>query len=265
MFTNLVESSSHAGEFKRRGSFFLFTTITYAVLFAVAGVLSIYAYDAQLKEPASEITMLSPIDFAPPQPTSQVRPAAADNVSRNNSNQAERREAFANVDEPTIVPKNVSADPPTSPPVPRGVPFTIGNRDTDPANAGRVPGSGGANGAGVSTTDPVIDVGTPPIPPPVEKRVPKVLRKSILNGEAISLPKPAYPPIAKQIRAQGAVTVQVLVDESGRVVSAKVVNGNPVLAPAAQRAAMQAKFSPTMLGDQPVKVSGVITYNFVLQ
>jgi hypothetical protein len=43
MFTNLIESSSHAKEFKRRGSFLLFTTGTYVMLFVVTGVVSIYA------------------------------------------------------------------------------------------------------------------------------------------------------------------------------------------------------------------------------
>jgi protein TonB len=87
----------------------------------------------------------------------------------------------------------------------------------------------------------------------------------VLNSQALSLPKPPYPPIAKQLRIQGVVNVQVLIDESGRVVSAKAVLGNPALMHAAQQAAMQARFSPTMLGEQAVKVSGVITYNFVLQ
>ena len=69
MFNNLIESSSHRDELKRRGSYFLFTTATYLVLFAVAGVLSIYAYDARLEEPPIEIVMVSPLDYQPPAPT----------------------------------------------------------------------------------------------------------------------------------------------------------------------------------------------------
>ena len=38
----------------------------------------------------------------------------------------------------------------------------------------------------------------------------------------------------------------------------------PLLILEAQKAAYQARFSPTMIGEQPVKVSGVITYNFIL-
>jgi TonB family protein len=71
--------------------------------------------------------------------------------------------------------------------------------------------------------------------------------------------------MARQIRLQGAVNVQVLIDETGKVISAKAVSGHPLLIVAAQQAAMQARFSPTIVGEQPVKVSGVITYNFVMQ
>ena len=87
----------------------------------------------------------------------------------------------------------------------------------------------------------------------------------MLASKAISLPQPLYPPIAKQIRAQGPVNVQILIDEQGKVISAQAVSGHPTLTGAAREAAMRARFSPTMLNGQPVKVQGVITYNFVLQ
>jgi len=41
------------------------------------------------------------------------------------------------------------------------------------------------------------------------------------------------------------------------------VSGHPLLRGAAEQAARGARFSPTLLSGQPVKVSGVITYNFV--
>jgi protein TonB len=85
----------------------------------------------------------------------------------------------------------------------------------------------------------------------------------VLNGKATSLPKPAYPPAARAVRASGAVSVQVLIDENGNVVSASAVSGHALLKAAAVQAARGAKFSPTKLSGQPVKVSGIITYNFV--
>jgi protein TonB len=87
----------------------------------------------------------------------------------------------------------------------------------------------------------------------------------VLNGKAISKPQPPYPAIAKAARAAGTVTVQITVDEQGNVISATATSGHPLLRQAAAQAARQARFSPTLLSGQPVKVSGVITYNFVLQ
>ncbi|HEY0170342.1 MAG TPA: TonB family protein [Pyrinomonadaceae bacterium] len=87
----------------------------------------------------------------------------------------------------------------------------------------------------------------------------------ILNGKALSKPAPAYPPAAKAAGVQGTVTVSVVLDESGNVLKAEAQSGPRVLRDAAVAAARQARFSPTRLSGQPMKVSGVITYNFVLQ
>jgi TonB family protein len=92
-----------------------------------------------------------------------------------------------------------------------------------------------------------------------------VISGGVLNARAVSKPQPAYPPIAKVARAQGVVTVQVLVDECGCVTSAKAVSGHPLLQQAAVQAAEQAKFVPTYLHGQPMIVEGVLTYNFVLE
>jgi TonB family protein len=93
----------------------------------------------------------------------------------------------------------------------------------------------------------------------------KVVSGGVLNGKAVSKPQPEYPPIARAAGASGTVAVQILVDEKGKVVSASAVSGHPLLQQAAVAAAREARFSPTLLSGQPVKVSGVVTYNFVLQ
>lgn len=85
----------------------------------------------------------------------------------------------------------------------------------------------------------------------------------VLNGKARSLPAAAYPPAALAVRAAGAVNVQVLVDEKGDVVSAAAVSGHPLLRVAALEAAKKATFAPTLLNGVPIKVSGVLVYNFV--
>ncbi|HKB64254.1 MAG TPA: TonB family protein [Pyrinomonadaceae bacterium] len=90
-----------------------------------------------------------------------------------------------------------------------------------------------------------------------------VISGGVMNGKAISLPRPDYPPIARSAHASGTVVVQVVIDETGDVVAAHAVAGHPLLQAASVAAARQAKFSPTKLCGEPVKVTGVITYNFV--
>lgn len=87
----------------------------------------------------------------------------------------------------------------------------------------------------------------------------------VINGRAISKPAPPYPIIAKVARAKGTVAVRVVVNEQGDVVSAWAASGHPLLQAVAVEAASQAKFTPTTLSGNPVKVAGIITYNFVLE
>jgi periplasmic protein TonB len=265
MFSNLIESSSHVREFKRRGSFILFTTLTYALLFVITGVVSILAYDAKLQDQNLEIvTLISPQDI--PQP--DVAPAAQPEHPRNTNNNEnvrvpERAVAMLSVNHPESVPETISAAPNRNLPLPdRGIAIITG-RDLNPTSPG---GSGPASGTGRQIAQPsqVINITEPPPPPDIPKPAPKVVSKGVITSQAISLPKPVYPPIAKQMGIQGTVSIQVLVDEHGIVLSAKTLSGHPFLTSEAQKAALRARFSPTMLGDQPVKVSGVITYNFVL-
>jgi protein TonB len=265
MFNNLIESTSHSGEFKRRGSFVLFTTVTYVVLFVIAGVVSIYAYDARLSDPSTELELIS---YVPLQPDTPVPEPVRNRPSNPPAGAAEgprstRPVLIDRTDNPLNVPVNTSA---VASPVPPAHPGTVlGPAVLEPAGSGSNRNGGDPNGSGSGN---VIVVRAPdpppaPTPAPTPKRV--ITSPTVLNSRALSLPKPPYPPIAKQMRIQGMVNVQVLIDESGRVISAKAVLGNPALTHAAQQAAMQARFSPTMLGEQPVKVSGVITYNFILQ
>ncbi len=84
----------------------------------------------------------------------------------------------------------------------------------------------------------------------------------VVNGKATMLAQPIYPPAAKAVGANGAVSVQVLIDEEGNVISAMAVSGHPLLKAAAAEAARRSKFKPTVLSGVPVKISGVIIYNF---
>ncbi|MCA1616689.1 MAG: TonB family protein [Acidobacteria bacterium] len=98
--------------------------------------------------------------------------------------------------------------------------------------------------------------------PPPPTGTGAVISGGVINGKAVSKPAPAYPAVARAARAAGVVTVEVVVDEKGRVASARAVSGHPLLRASAEAAARQARFSPTLLSGHPVKVRGVLTYNF---
>jgi TonB family protein len=94
---------------------------------------------------------------------------------------------------------------------------------------------------------------------------PSIVSGGVLNSKAIKKPAPEYPGGAKAAGQQGTVVVQLTVDEGGNVAEAKAVSGPPLLKAAAEKAALGATFKPVKLCGRPVKVSGVVTYNFVLQ
>jgi protein TonB len=101
-------------------------------------------------------------------------------------------------------------------------------------------------------------------PPPAPRTILKPVSGGVLNGTALSLPAPVYPDAAKRLRMSGVVMVEVIVDETGKVISAEATSGPPALREVAVQAALRARFSPTKLSGQPVKVSGSINYKFAL-
>lgn len=90
-----------------------------------------------------------------------------------------------------------------------------------------------------------------------------VVEGEVINGKVISKPMPDYPRIAKDQKLSGIVVVSIIVDESGKVIDAEAFCGHTLLAQASVEAARKARFTPTLLAGKPVKVSGVITYNFI--
>ena len=262
MFDNLVESSSHKKDISRKGSFIVVTALIYGVLMVAFFVAGILWYDAHLAEQELELTTLVapvPVPQQQKQPEQQKQEAKPTKVEQNVD---VRRELIADVAESRVPPKEISAKASDVPPVRAGVVTRLGSSDTN-ANAPMPAGPGSGTVTTAPTKVVIADEPPPPAPTPTPRTAP--ISGGVLNGKAISLPKPQYPPIARAAHAAGTVVVQVLIDENGNVVSAKAVSGHPLLQAVAAAAARQAKFSPTKLSGQPVKVSGMIQYNFVAQ
>lgn len=280
MFHNLIESGSHVREIKRRGSFFAGAFVFYMGLLAVAGVVSIYAYNAQLDDRNLdlEVTLMRFPPVQTPDRAPEPRTAAQPSAARAGRPQMVQRTEIS-IQNPNLAGRQVARA--ETPEVTPRVPVMLGDRNFTPGTIS-LPTDGNAHGDGNNAGTPAG--GPPRILTPVDEEVPErvvkretpppappappkkiVVTSTVLSSKVISKPSPPYPKIARDAHAQGPVSVQILVDEQGRVISAQATSGHPLLRQAAAQAALQARFTPTILNGQPVKISGIITYNFVLQ
>ena len=158
--------------------------------------------------------------------------------------------------------------------VPKSSPNSNNTNKTSPSLPGAMPNAAdklsGLGSAELTsgTTDSNVEATTVNIesepPPPTPRPMLKPVSGGVLNGIALSLPAPIYPENARRLRTAGIVTVEVVVDETGKVISAVATSGPALLKDVAVQAALRARFSPTKLSGQPVKVSGLINYKFAL-
>ena len=93
----------------------------------------------------------------------------------------------------------------------------------------------------------------------------KEIVQGVEPGRALELRKPEYPAIARAAHASGTVQVQVLIDVDGTVIAAASISGHPLLQAASVEAARNTRFSVTKVNGEPVKVTGMLTYNFISQ
>jgi TonB family protein len=136
---------------------------------------------------------------------------------------------------------------------------TSGNANPPVSNPVNKPATD-TSGTGSAEVKPE-PVAAPPAPKPITRPV----SGGVLNGSALSLPPPRYPEMARRSRAGGLVVVEVVIDETGKVISAKATDGPAIFYTEATEAAKRAKFSPTKLSGVPVKVTGIIKYNFSVE
>jgi len=265
MFDKLIVSEPEGADLKSRRNYFLVSSLVVGALFLTAVVFSIFAADYNIGSEGFEMSeLIAPVVAIPqtePEPPRQTAP-----TDPTSSSLPIRQVNMQNLNENPFVPKGVSAVPNTQQARPNTA-FDIGPVNTNPGPAvGSGRDTGPIEGPALTASVPrEVEREPVPEPPPIrEAPAPPAAPKSlgVINGMAISLPKPNYPAAAQAVNVQGKVDVQVLIDETGRVISAKAVSGNGMLKSAAEQAARNARFSPTYLSKVPVKVTGVIVYNF---
>jgi TonB family protein len=277
MLDQLVESKSGGRENRTRGGYLLTTFVLIVGLFFSAVLWSLFAKDLRMGSGSLDVsTLVAPIAESAPAPVQKEEKIEQTNQAK--SVKATRQTNMLRIDENPIVPKSISLVPNTQKSRPNGN-FQIA---PDVLEGGGLPSGnteretvGSGSGAGIRMNQPlpsenVAKIEPPPAlrKPPIEltpKPKPKIQSLGVVNGKAKFLPKPVYSAAAKAIKATGDVNVQVTIDVQGNVVSANAASGHPLLRAEAERAARSAKFDPTFLSNQPVKVSGVIVYKFSLQ
>lgn len=277
MLDQLVESKSGSRDNKTRGGYLLTTFVLVVGLFSSAMLWSLFAKDLGMGGGSLDVsTLVAPIADNAPAPIKKEQ--KVEQTNRAKSAAIIRQTNMLRIDESPIPPKEVSVAPNAQKSRPNGS-FEIApdKLEGDGLPPGSVTGRevGGDGVKGVPMNQPLPDEGVKKIEPPpaftkppveaAPKPKPTVKSEGVVNGRAKFLPKPVYSAAAKAVKAAGAVNVQVMIDEAGNVISANAVGGHPLLRMEAEKAARNAKFNPTFLSKQPVKVSGVIVYKFSMQ
>jgi Ca-activated chloride channel family protein len=168
--------------------------------------------------------------------------------------------ASAPASAPTPEPSNVA--PKTSPTTNN----LFGESATSPAvNPSPTPAASPSVSKPEARPSPTPTEASNPAPSGEPERRKTPVSAGVLNSKAINLPRPEYPSTAKSVGAQGRVVVELIIDETGKVTKARAVSGHPLLHKAAVAAALQARFSPTILSGEPVSITGTISYTFLLQ
>lgn len=269
MLDQLVESKSNSAENKRTSELFLGIGLLAVILMLTAWTVSLLGKDFGVGGEDLELTTL----VAPPPPADEPPPPKPEKQPEQKQPDVDvRKELIQNIMQTPVKPPDEISTQKNAVKEMRLDRITkLGNTESDTGAliqgaTGRVASDGGTGGLSTGTgTAATGGNGEEDAPPPraTPKPVPKMVSGGVLNGKATSLPKPAYPPAARAVHAAGACSVQVVISETGSVVSASAVSCHPLLKAAAESAARGAHFSPTLLSGQAVKVSGVITYNFV--
>lgn len=277
MFEKLIESTTNAKENKKQSAYFGLTTVVYAALLTVIMAWSVFSFDLSDLNGGSDLTLESlvapavQVEPAIPQPrvNSEPKTNSQKNISKNYD---ELHNPVVNIKNATKPPDGIVTNKVNVDEIRDGVRFIVSDTTKRTEFSGISDARSNYNPPTFESVKPKsnndeTEVPPPPVvkkpeTPPAEKKQ-TIVSRGVVNGEAVRLPKPAYPAAARAINVSGSVSVQVLIDEQGTVVSAVAASGHPLLRAAAVAAAKQAKFTPTKLSDQPVKVTGVIVYNFV--
>lgn len=282
MLDQMIESKDTLKESKTL--FYLFSFFTVLALASVVGVgiwhlgnLLGYYQQGGMSGDLELTSLVAPVPVQPDEPP-PVEETPKKEQEKNLPNVDTRTEIIQRVDESPQIPDKISTEKVNIPPRDPNKLTIKGNEnksfetsvpsdyrgDVNPTSQQENKCQGIDCGDGKNELDGTDkEVAVVKKPDPTPKPVPKVVSGGVVNGKARNLVTPQYPSAARAVRASGPVNVQVTIDEQGNVISASATSGHTLLRAAAVQAARSSKFNPTLLTGQPVKVTGIIIYNFV--
>ena len=102
-------------------------------------------------------------------------------------------------------------------------------------------------------------------PPPPQDEILRVTG-AVKRPVPLSAQPPRYTELARRAGIQGAVIIEAVIDEQGRVVNARILKGLPMGLDQEALATVRGwTFQPATLGDRPVKVFYSLTVHFQIQ
>src|SRR5437764_7419394 len=218
------------------------TTFSFVLEAVIVGILVLIPLLFTEALPKAQLMMAL---VAPPPPPPPPPPPAAVKIVK----QVQTDIVNGQLRTPTKIPKKVEIvkeeeAPPPSMGVVGGVP-------------GGVPGGqmGGVIGGIISSTPMAV-------PKVAVQRV--RVSQGVSQGLLIKKVQPSYPPLARQARIQGTVTLQAEISKDGTIENLRLMSGHPMLAPAAIEAVKQWRYKPYLLNGEPVAVDTQVQVNFTL-
>jgi protein TonB len=204
-------------------------------------------------EKAVAATPIEITEVAPPAPPPPPEPVKVEPEPTPPAPEPERRRA------PPPAPVKVAAPAPEAPSAP--------SFDGVPDFGLALEGSAGGTGVAVPTraAQPLT-----PTPRVLEARAPAAAPKSAgecvepaTKPKPLSVPQPVYTDAARAAKVEGRVRVELTVDESGRVVEVRVLQGlGHGLDEAALSAARSATFTPAQRCGRPARATFTIAMRF---
>jgi TonB family protein len=233
---------------------------------------------AQVAAQTQNQTLAQPVSVEQPQPAAAVAPVPAvvtgpvasdgRTEARPDSRNVRRQEksaVAAKQPEPSSprrpVIANLKMGSPSAPNKNRADPGEGAAPITEIASAdpgGSTPPAGLLTSAGRISNPPSPPPGAPAPAAPAPVTAPRTVR----DPKLISSVRPEYPTAARQSSIQGSVTVAANIDENGKVVNAKALNGPLLLRQAAENSVRQWKYSPGQVDGKPAPSQVTVNVEF---